>query len=75
MANQKLKIAIDSESLNIYRENGENEEPTHFLYYHEDEWLEDPEIVVPAMLQAINLFYSDQELLLKKLGYDNYILN
>ena len=65
-----MKIAIDSESVNIYIDEGEDIEPTHIVYWHEDEWLEDSETVTPAIIQAINLFYTDKKLLLEKLGYD-----
>ena len=54
-----LKMVIDSESLNIYIDNGENKEPTHVVYWTEDEWLEDPELVVGAMLKAIDLYNND----------------
>ena len=41
------------------------------------EWEEDAEIVVPAMLRAVTLFFEDKELLLETLDYDidnfNYI--
>jgi hypothetical protein len=72
--NQNLSIAIDGESVNIYRDNGEGKEPTHIAYWHEDEWLEDPETVVPAMLRAVELFYEDQHELLSVLGLQDYIL-
>jgi len=72
--NQKLKLNIDSESVNIYREMGENKEPLQIVYWHEDEWIEDAETVVPAILTAVNLFYTDQVQLLKTLGFEKYIL-
>lgn len=65
-----LKLSIDSESVNIYIDNGENEEPTHVAYWHEDEWLEDAETVVPAMLKAIDLYHRDPEKLLKTLNIE-----
>ena len=73
MKNQKLKIAIDNESVNIYREV-KNNEPIHICYWHEDEWIEDAESVVPAIIKAIELFYTDQIELLKKLGLNHLIL-
>ena len=64
-----LKMVIDSESLNIYIDNGENKEPTHVVYWTEEEWLEDPELVVGAMLQAIDLYNNNlHDVLLKTLG-------
>lgn len=74
MQDQNLKIAIDSESVNIYRENAEDQEPTHFVYWHEDEWLENPKLVVPAMLKAIDLYHRDQKQLLNLLGFQDYII-
>jgi|TARA_R110000803_G_scaffold202309_1_gene267415 hypothetical protein len=65
-----MKLAIDQESVNIYIDEGEDIEPTHIVYWHEDEWLEDSETVTPAIIQAINLFHTDKKLLLEKLGYD-----
>lgn len=64
----KLKIARDGESLNIYIDNGDDKEPTHVAYWHEDEWLEDAETVVPAMLIAMELFYTNPKELLNRLG-------
>ena len=68
MNTENLKLSIDSESVNIYIDNGEDKEPTHVVYWHEDEWLEDSETVTPAIIQAINLFYTDKKELLKRVG-------
>jgi hypothetical protein len=65
-----MKLAIDQESVNIYIDEGDDVEPTHIVYWHEDEWLEDSEMVTPAIIQAINLFHTDKKLLLEKLGYN-----
>ena len=64
----KLVLTIDAESVTIYIDNGEDEEPTHVAYWYFEEWEEDAEIVVPAMLTAIDLFYRDKKLLLETLG-------
>jgi len=65
-----LKMVIDSESLNIYLDHGDDKDPTHIVYWTEDEWVEDPETVVGAMLIAIDLFNNDMHnVLLKTLGY------
>lgn len=66
--NDKMKLCIDQESVNIYIDNGDDKEPTHICYWHEDEWLEDAETVVPAIINAINLFYTDKGQLLYKLN-------
>lgn len=63
---ENLKLALDSESVNIYIDNGENKEPTHIVYWHEDEWLEDPSIVV-SIINAIQLFYTNPKELLNRL--------
>lgn len=60
-----LKLAIDSESVDIYIETGG--EPVHVVYWHLDEWKEDAESSVPASLMAVDLFYTDQDELIKKL--------
>lgn len=67
-----MKLARDDESLNIYIEDVEginNNEPIHIVYWHIDEWLEDAETVVGAMLVAMELFYTDKEELLNRLGF------
>ena len=66
----RLKLVQDGYSLNIYIENGGDEEPTHVAYWVDDEWMEDAESVVPAMLNAMELFYTNPELLLEKLGLE-----
>ena len=68
---ENLKLAIDSESVNIYIDNGDDQEPTHVVYWHEDEWLEDAESVVPAIINAINLFYTNPQELLTKLNINH----
>jgi hypothetical protein len=34
---KNLKLAIDDESVNIYIDNGDDEEPIHVVYWHLDE--------------------------------------
>lgn len=67
--NDNLKLSIDGESINIYIDNGENKEPTHVVYWHEDEWIENPKKVTPAIIEAINLFYTNKKKLLTDKGY------
>ena len=62
-----LKLVRDSESINIFIDNGEDYEPLHVIYWHVDEWLEDAESVVPAIMEAMELFYTDKKKLLNKL--------
>jgi aspartyl-tRNA synthetase len=54
---ERLKLSIDNESVDIYIDNGEDEEPTHVCYWHIDEVKEDENIAI-AMAHAIDLFYS-----------------
>ena len=68
MNEENLKLSIDNESVNIYIDNGEDKEPTNVVYWHEDEWIEDGESVTPAIIQAVNLFYTDKKELLNRVG-------
>jgi len=61
-----LKLAIDSESVNIYIETGG--EPIHLAYWTLDEWIEDAESSVPATINAVHLFHTSQDMLIEKLG-------
>ncbi len=63
---EKLKLAIDSESVNIYIENGEEKDPTHVCYWHIEEWEEDPEVAI-SIFNAIDLFYTNPKELLNKI--------
>ena len=68
----ELNLCIDSESVNIYIDKGDDVEPIQIVYWHEDEWLEDAETVVPAMLNAIDLFHRDPYQLFVLLGQLRY---
>lgn len=59
-----FKIAIDGESVNMYIETGG--EPIHIVYWTEDEWLEDAETVVPAINNAMYLFFTDPDELIQR---------
>ena len=74
MGESNMKLAIDDESVNIYFDNGDDKDPTHVVYWHKDEWIEDPETVVPAIHRAIELFFTDKRKLLKLLGW-TYLLD
>jgi len=65
----KLKLAIDDESINIYIDNGDDQEPTHIVYWHLDEFEEDATVCISA-LNAVHLFYSNPQELLTKLGIE-----
>ena len=55
----RMKLAIDSESVNIYIDNGENREPSHICYWHIDEVEEDSSVAI-SMVNAINLFHTNK---------------
>lgn len=59
-----LEIAIDGESVNVYIETGGD--PIHIVYWTEDEWIEDPESVVPAINNAMYLYFVDPDDLIEK---------
>lgn len=71
---QNLRLVIDEESVNIFRQPQSSDEPLHIVYWTRDEWIKDPEIVVPAIMKAIELYYTDQELLLTTLGLQEHIM-
>jgi len=61
---ENLKLSIDQESVNIYLDNGDEEEPTHVLYWHLDEVKEDPDVAI-SIAKAVELFYTNQYELLR----------
>lgn len=61
-----LKLAIDEESVNIYVDNGDDQEPTHIVYWHIDEFEEDGSVCISA-LNALQLFYTNPQELLDRL--------
>ena len=66
---RRMRMCIDSESLSIFIDTGHRSDIVPIVYYHETEWIEDAETVVPAMLQAINLYNTDKKQLLDTLGF------
>ena len=71
---KNLKLARDSESLNIYIDNGDDKDPTHICYWYFEEWEEDAELVVPAMLTAMELFYTGKHLeLIDTIGMSGFL--
>ena len=66
---KNLKLSIDSESVNIYFDNGDNKEPTHVVYWHIDEVEEDSNVAI-SIANAINLYHTNPKELLNKLGFD-----
>lgn len=66
----KMKLVIDSESVDIYIDNGENEEPTHIVYWRIEEIEEDANVAL-SVANAIHLFYTDKKELLKLIGLNN----
>lgn len=66
---KNLKLSIDSESVNIYFDNGDDKEPTHVVYWHLDEVEEDASVAI-SIANAINLYHTNPKELVNKLGYD-----
>jgi hypothetical protein len=66
---KNLKLSIDSESVNIYIDNGDDKEPTHVVYWHIDEVEEDSNVAI-SIANAINLYHTNPKELLNKLGLD-----
>jgi hypothetical protein len=64
---QELSISIDSESVNIYVDNGEGKEPLHIVYWHLDEVEEDASVAI-SIANAIHLYYTNPQELVDKLG-------
>jgi len=65
----RMKLSIDPESVNIYIDNGDDQDPTHICYWQMDEWEEDSEVIISS-LNAVDLFYRDKFELLERLGYE-----
>ena len=65
----KLKLVIDSESVNIYQDNGDDAEPTHVCYWHLDEVEEDAEVAI-SIANAVDMFHRDKIDLVLRLGYN-----
>lgn len=55
-----LKISIDQESVDIYVDYGETEEPVHVCYWHIDEVEEDANVAI-SIANAIMLFYTEPQ--------------
>jgi hypothetical protein len=64
-----LKCEIDSESINIYVDNGNDQEPTHIVYWHIDEFEEDASVCISA-LNAVKLLYTNPQELLDSLNIE-----
>jgi len=69
-----MKLSRDDESLEIYIDEGDDRDPIQICYWYFEEWEEDAETVVPAMLKAMELFYTDKEELLERLNLGHYAL-
>ena len=66
---KNLKLSIDSQSVNIYFDNGDDKDPTHVVYWHIEEVEEDSNVAI-SMANAINLYHTNPKELLNKLGFD-----
>jgi hypothetical protein len=54
-----LNVEITNDYVSITEDSGEE-----VVYWDQQEWIEDPELVVPAIANAIHLAYTDPEKLL-----------
>ena len=63
---EKLAIAIDQESVNIYIDKGDTKEPIHMVYYHIDEIEEDASVAIP-MVNAVHLFHTNPQELVDRI--------
>lgn len=61
---ENLKLKIYQESVNIYLDNGKDKEPTDVVYWHIDEWKNDPTVAL-SIFNAIQIFYTDKEKLIQ----------
>jgi hypothetical protein len=61
---ERMELSIDQESVNIYIDNGEDEEPTHVVYWHLDEVEEDASVAI-SIANAINLYHTDRRKLME----------
>lgn len=55
------------DSIGMYYTKGE---PEYIVYWHCDEWEEDPESVVPAILHAIELYFTNLPVLIRAVGFE-----
>ena len=55
----EMKLSIDNESVDIYIDNGDDEEPSHICYWHLDEVEEDANVAI-SIANAINLFHTNK---------------
>ena len=62
-----LKLDIDSESVHLYLDKGEDEDIISIIYYHIDEVEEDPHVAL-AIAHAIDLYHRDPVELLVSLS-------
>lgn len=59
-----MKLSIDAESVNIYIETGEDNDPIHVVYWHIDEVVEDASVAL-SIATAIEKYYESPQDLLK----------
>lgn len=63
---EKLAIALDEESVNIYIDKGDDVDPIHVVYYHLDEVEEDASVAIP-MINAVHLFHTNPQELVDRI--------
>ena len=55
-----LKLSIDSESVNVYIDKGEDKDPIHIVYWHIEEVEEDANVAI-SMVNAVHLYHTDPQ--------------
>lgn len=65
---KRLTIATDFVSVDIYVDNGEDDEPRPIIYWNSDEWEEDLSIL-GSVFNAIQLYYIDKRELVELVGF------
>ena len=63
MKTENLKLAIDNESVNIYIDKGETQDPVQLFYWHIEEWEEDSNVDI-SIFKAIDLFHTNKHQLI-----------
>lgn len=66
----ELSLSIDSESVDIYVDNGDDE-PIHVCYWHIEEVEEDANVAI-SMCNAIDLYYRNPQELIDKVNGIHY---
>jgi len=70
-----FRLTWDGCALDIYIENGEDKDPTTVVYWVSDEWEEDSETVTPAMMTAMELYFTKPQELFNRLNLPYHLVD